>query len=146
MCLFSLGDERFCWKKSFQYLIFGLVTLTVLRNRGCCNGQNLQRSWGFAPDPTWWVYTSPYDPMRFSLREKDKSPLCPSKVWDFPTDLNISWSDVTANYSNLHISYRSCKVFKNSSKLFIKSLIIFFWYLKWDERILPQLIVCSKKK
>lgn len=55
--LIKVDYVRFCWKKSFQYLIFVLVTLSVLSHLG------------FTLDSIWWLYNAPYGPTQFSVRE-----------------------------------------------------------------------------
>ena len=52
--LTKVDDERFCWKKSFKYLIFLLVILSNILA---------------TPDPTWWIYSTPCGPMLFALGE-----------------------------------------------------------------------------
>ena len=64
----------FCWKEYFQYLIFLLVILSILSHLGCCNVRKVQSYCRFVPDPIWCVYSTPYRPTLFSIRENDKYP------------------------------------------------------------------------
>ena len=56
--------SSFFWKKSFKYLSFQLVILSIPSYLKYCHGRR------FAPDTTWWGYCAPYSPTRFSLRAK----------------------------------------------------------------------------
>lgn len=55
--LIKVDYVRFCWKKSFQYLIFVLVNLSVLSHLG------------FTLDSIWWLCNALYDRTQFSARE-----------------------------------------------------------------------------
>ena len=46
------------------------------KSSGALNDRNLQRSSGFASDPTEKVYSGPYSPMWFSLGENYNCPIC----------------------------------------------------------------------
>ena len=73
--LFFLFDKGRWWTfllKSFQYLVFLVVILSILTHLGCCNNRKLKSPWGLTPVPTWWVYSASYGPTLFSLRENYK--------------------------------------------------------------------------
>ena len=60
----------------------------ILSHLGSCNGRKLQNSWDFDADPSWYVYSAPYDPTRMKIINAVYG-LYPSKVWDLPMALAV---------------------------------------------------------
>lgn len=74
--LIKVHDERFCWRKSFQYLILLLVTVSILSHLGYCNSRKLQSFWDL-PQTSLGGFT--VSPAQFLLCKNYKCPL-----WTFP--------------------------------------------------------------
>ena len=75
--LIKIDNQRFCWKKSFQYLVtinFEVIEAAnlILRHPGCCNCRKLRSSRGFTPDLFWLVYSAPCGFTQYSLHDREK--------------------------------------------------------------------------